>query len=216
MFVGFTVLVLLGSFASANAQPPHVMTLNDVEAAIEFGLSKEPKPYPVRHIERPGKTPRTIIADVYTPFVRIAHAARQAKASGQTMTPASVPPGLLEPVIYVSFRPACKTQEWLLSAAYDEYEVLNPGFQFPEMTVSAVNPRLTHRPLSVSRDPHVLAEFSGTHVCERSVLVAKYSIEALFSGHDFIVSRTARLRNGSISIDYQMGRVLPSELVTWR
>jgi hypothetical protein len=192
------------------------MTSNDVEAAIEFGLSKDPKPYPVRQIERSGKIPRTIIADVYTPFVRIARAARQTRASGQTMTPASVPRDLLEPVIYVSFRLACKAQESLFDVAYDEYEVLNPGFKFPEMTVSAVNPRLTHRPLSVSRDPHVLAEFSGTHACERSVLVAQYAIEALFSGHDFILARTARLPNGSISIDYQMGRVLPSELVTWR
>jgi hypothetical protein len=93
--------------SSAAAQPTGAPTELDIADAIQFGTFGDPAPYPLRGLARPGIVNRAIVGVVYTPFIRIALAAKVARLNGEPFTRDDVTARLAEPVVYVAFRWYC-------------------------------------------------------------------------------------------------------------
>ena len=70
--------VLVAICSAAEAQPSTLTGEKDIAEAIEWGISGDPQPYPLRFIERPGRVNPLVIGRIYTPFVRVALAAQAA------------------------------------------------------------------------------------------------------------------------------------------
>ena len=83
---------------SAFAQR-HSLTPEDVAQAIEWGQSDRPEGYPLRSAFPRNKTPP---GAVYTPYLRVALAARAAREEGRTFTAEDVTAEMTAPLMYVA------------------------------------------------------------------------------------------------------------------
>ena len=93
-----TCALAIVSVLSASQASDASLTQDEIRLAIEHGRSSEPSPYILRS---PFPNQGEAAALVYTPFVRIAIAARQALSKGQTFEAINVDPGDASPLIHV-------------------------------------------------------------------------------------------------------------------
>src|SRR5579871_1092548 len=60
------------------------LTPRDINEAIEWGLNGDPVPYLLHHLGEPGRVNPVIVGAVYTPFLRVALAAKAASQAGRS------------------------------------------------------------------------------------------------------------------------------------
>src|SRR4051812_46997058 len=101
---GTSLALLLGQRVAAQER---ALTASGLDDAIRLRESGEPAPYLLHNKQRDDIVNNGVMAVVYTPFVRVALAAKAAWDHGRHLEKDSLPPGLLEPVVYVAFRWYC-------------------------------------------------------------------------------------------------------------
>jgi CheY-like chemotaxis protein len=89
------------------AQASDRLTPRDIDEAVKWGMHGSPTPYLLHHKGPSGKINPVIVAAIYTPFLRVALAARAARSAGRDFASSDVTPRLIEPLIYVAFRWYC-------------------------------------------------------------------------------------------------------------
>src|ERR1700737_1758941 len=78
-FVACAVLSAPPLFAQAS----DTLTPKDIDEAITWGMDGVPSPYLLHHDGPPGKVNPAIVAAIYTPFLRVALAAKAALSAGR-------------------------------------------------------------------------------------------------------------------------------------
>jgi hypothetical protein len=207
------------------AQPSATLTPKDIDEAIEWGLTGDPSPYLLHHQDgRPGNGVNSVIVGaIYTPFLRVALAAKAARDKRKDFTPADVKAAWIEPVVYVAFRWYCCVDrdhgdtpaEWDPSKPPVDYKIAVPGD-----SVLRGNPglRVTVSPLWVRHDMSLLASFGGEPPYKDVVLLAAYPMSALSTSPDFVIYRewpSPTFPTGKIT-GLVLGRVTPDDLMRWR
>ncbi len=207
------------------AQPSPTLTPRDIDEAIELGLTGDPTPYLLHHV---GRRPESgvdsmIVGAIYTPFLRIALAAKAARDRREDFTPADVKTAWIEPVVYVAFRWYCCVDldhghdlaSWDPSKPPVDYKIAVPG---DRVTRGRTGLSVTTSPLWISHDLSLLASFGGAPPYRDVVLVAAYPMSALATSPDFVIYRELpsvidpSWKNASLIV----GRVTPDDLARWR
>jgi len=119
------------------AQPSPTLTPKDIDEAIQWGLTSAPSPYLLHHEDgRPGSGVNSVIVGaIYTPFLRVALAAKAARDKREDFTSADVQGPWIEPVVYVAFRWYCcvdadhgnEPATWDPSKPPVDYKIAVPG-----------------------------------------------------------------------------------------
>src|SRR4051794_29792606 len=93
-------LVLL-AFAGGMAVPvsgqERTLTPSEVDDAIRWGDTGDPSAYVLHHAQNEGTTSDVVVGLVYTPFVRVALAAKAAHDRGERLDREDLPQTLVEP-----------------------------------------------------------------------------------------------------------------------
>jgi len=202
------------------ATPSAVLHAKDIDQAIEWGMNGDPGPYLLHHMSsQPGKINPVVVGLVYTPFVRVALAARAARKAGRNFASSDIAPTLPEPIAHVAFR-------WYCCAGQDRatFDPRNPADQKIAVPGDRVSGGLhvTATPLSITRDLSVLKTFGGELPYSDVVLVAVYPISAFASAGDFIIYKGGSDREGPVPslpgewASREVGRITSVELARWR
>lgn len=133
------------------AQPIERLTPRDVDAAIAWGRDGDPAPYLLRFKSYQKDVPSTVIVgSIYTPFVRIALAAKAAFKSGPTFESQDVTEEMTEEIFYVAFRWYCcvdpdhgDRSDWHPRTDPFDYQIVVPG----DPAIGLKPWRVTTRPL---------------------------------------------------------------------
>jgi len=211
-------VLLLCAVTPVATTPAYELTIEDVNAAIAFGLSGDPGPYPLRHWERPNRISDVLVGAIYTPFVRVALAARDLRAKGITPTADGIPREAKTPTVYIAFRwyesnSEAAVQGWL-GSPYMIADKLTYKRPFP----AGQEVRLPEPPLWVDTTLATLSDFGGPPFAD-TVSVAAYPIGTLLALPNFVVFReftepgAQRVRTAT---EVRVGRILPEELAGWR
>lgn len=210
--VAVIMLTLMAGPRSAAAQPAALSRATTLDA-IDFGVNDNPEPYVLRHAKARGDgTNDVVVGAVFTPFIRVALAARLASEQGQRLDPDDLPEWLTAPVIHVAVR-------WYMGGRC-EFE--------PRVPLPAVNAvrQGTHTqpwfpPISEGQPLEV---FSGASFASRvgtrlsfadTALVVSYPLEMLREGIDVLVSKHGE-RNGRLGACVVRGRIPVAESRSWR
>jgi hypothetical protein len=205
-----------------RAERSDTLAPQDIEEAIKWGMDGDPTPYLLHHKGLAGKQNPVIVGAVYTPFLRVALAAKAARAAGRDFTSRDVTRSLIEPVVYVAFRWYCcvdpahgnDLDSWDPSRPPVDYKIAVPGDRSPGSPSSL---RLAS-PLWTTRDTSLLTTFGGAPPYRDVVMLAAYPMAALTNGADFVIYREWGSPNlpegGSASI--LIGEVTPDDLTQWR
>jgi hypothetical protein len=211
--------------AQLLAQPSPTLTRQDIDDAIQWGVTGNPLPYLLHHDDgRPGHGVNSVIVgNIYTPFLRVALAAKAARDTGEDLTPADVKATWIEPVFYLVFHWYCcidrdhrndfATVGPLQDAPVD-YKIAVPG----DTVLRGFPLRVTASPLWVRHDMSLLTSFGGEPPHGDVVLIAAYPMSALSTSSDFVFYRerpSATLPLGKTT-DMISGRVTPDDVTRWR
>jgi hypothetical protein len=196
-----SALFLVGT--PAVGQPSAALTQKDIEAAIDWGTFGEPAPYWLRCV------------NVYTPFVRVAIAAKAARDTNRAFTADDVVPDLIKPIAYVTFRVApCACEQGTEGSdrvleTLSEYTVAVPGI--PELGDLPLA-----MPLWVRQDvSSVLSSFGAALPSCDVAFIAAYPMTALESGRYFVLFRRIRTPQGT-STGAIGGIITAEDLAQWR
>jgi hypothetical protein len=207
---------------SLQAQPAETLTAKDIADAIQLGTYGEPAPYPVHYLQRePDVVNDVVVAVLYTPFVRVALAAKVATAKGIAFEPSDVTAAMIEPVYYVAFRWYCcdgvhgEMGNWY-PGPFD-YKIAAPGHWLLAWPGSFV----TERPLWVTRE---LTRLNGLGVLpyEDLVLVAGYPMSAIRTHRGYVIyedlpaASHPHPRDPATGVHAIVGRVTSADLARWR
>jgi hypothetical protein len=216
-FVAGTV-VFAGSVLARSSD---TLTPKDIDEAIEWGMKGDPSPYLLHHAGQPTKMNPAIVGAIYTPFLRVALAAKAAREARRSFTARDVPPSLVEPVAYVALRWYCCDRDHGTDPAnFDpstpfDYKIVVPGARVLRANSSL---QVTASPLWVRRDVSLLASFGGDLPYRDVVLVAAYPMSVLSAPCDFVIYREFPSRNLPQGRDTELrvGRVAPEDVSRWR
>jgi hypothetical protein len=203
-----------------SAQPSDTLTPKDIDQAIEWGTQGNPSPYLLHHQGPPGKVNPVIVGAIYTPFLRVALAAKVAREAGRTFTQNDVLPSLIEPVAYVAFRWYCCDRDRPDAAGFDpwtpfDYQIAVPGDRVLRLIPGL---RVAASPVWIRRDISLLESFGGDLPYRDVVLVAAYPMRVLSTTCDFVIYRDLPSQTGlqGRDTDVRIGRVTPEDLTRWR
>jgi hypothetical protein len=198
------------------AEPLGNLTREDIDAAIKWGTQGSPAPYRLHHRRPdPAQTNPVVVGAVYTPFLRVALAAKAAHQRGHSFAVSDVPPSLIEPVAYVAVRWYCCVDRdhgddlasWHPLVPFD-YKIAVPGDRLPR-TLNLVTP------LWVSRDLSILSNFGAEVPYEDIVLIAAYPMSALKADMDIVIYREVR-EGDRRRVFVENGRIAAEDLARWR
>jgi hypothetical protein len=223
---------LLGPQSGSQLSPPptwvpsersRAMTSKDVEAAIQWGMQGDPSPYLLHiSIQPGGGTSSAVVGAVYTPFLRVALAARLAREKHQEFAVSDVQPDWVEPVVYVAFRWYCCIDPehgsdhttWNPFASPTDYVIAVPGDPVLRPMPSI---RVTASPLWIRDDPSLLTSFGGDPPYPDLVLIAGYPMDVLSTSSDFVIYRRWRIATDTAEyVGMLVGRVTSDDLTRWR
>jgi hypothetical protein len=202
------------------AQPSAVLTPSDMRAAITWGSSGAPSPYVLHNQQRRGEVNGGVLALIYTPFVRVALAAKTAHDNYREFTPDDITEDLVKPVAYIAYRWYCcdgdhgaDMEHWHPLSPFD-YKIGVPGD-----LVATAEKRMFIKPLWVRRDVvELLKQFGTTPLYDDIVLVAAYPMPALAVGTEFAIYRELSGRSHSGQPEYltSIGTITAADVVRWR
>jgi len=201
------------------ARAADTLTPRDIDEAIEWGMYGNPAPYLLHYIGRPEKVNPVILGAIYTPFLRVALAAKAAREAGRGFTRSDVPPTLIDPVAYIAFRWYCCDHDRPDPESFDpfrpfDYKLAVPG----DKVLRAWGLRATAAPLWIGRDVSLLASFGGELTYRDVVLIAAYPMSVLSTGHDFVIYREWPSPSDprAMNREVRVGRVTRQDLTRWR
>jgi hypothetical protein len=208
-----------------RAQLTATLSPDDVRAAIVWGTSGEPAPYPLHHRSAdPAKENPVIVGVVYTPFVRVALAAKQAHDAFRDFSNDDLTPSMIEPLAYVALRWYCcdpdhgQDLDRFHPFSPFDYKVAVAGHdRFSESYLRLAGLKLLP-PVWVKRATSLRSRLGGSLPYPDIVLVAAYPIADISAGTDFIIYRED-LTPGAAGFparDIRNGRVTAADLATWR
>jgi hypothetical protein len=220
MRVHLTFAIILATLASVvSAQPRETLTAKDIAEAIEWGLHGEPTPYLIHNFQRePDVVNQGVMAVLYTPFLRVALAAKAAATVGDTFEPDDVTDEIIAPVFYVAFRWYCCVD--LLHGDRENWHPRTPPFNYkiaePGDPAAQLRGLVTQKPLWVTRELTPLNGL-GELPYDDLVLIAGYPMSALRT------HRTYAIYQDYPSPDFPdkkgfgavVGRVTPEDLKRW-
>jgi hypothetical protein len=202
-----------------RAQTSGTLAPLDIDGAIKWGMDGDPTPYLLHYKAQAGKANPVIVGAVYTPFLRVALAAKAARSAGRDFTSNDVTRVLIEPVVYVAFRWYCCVDpehgddlaSWDPTKPPVDYKIAVPGDQ-------RVGTLRLASPLWTSRDTSLLTTFGGAPPYRDVVLIAAYPMNVLTGGANFAIYREwgspSLPEGGSASI--LVGEVTPEDVTHWR
>ena len=204
------------------AQASDTLTPRDIDEAIKWGMNGDPTPYLLHHKGPPGKVNPVIVGAIYTPFLRVALAAKAARSAGRDFVSSDVTRSLIEPVIYVAFRWYCCVDpehgndlaSWDPNRPPVDYKIAVPG---DRLVGSHSGLRVTS-PLWASRDISLLSSFGGDLPQGDVVLLAAYPMSVLTGDPNFVIYRewpSPKVPQGRIT-SMLVGEVTPEDLTHWR
>ncbi len=214
----FTVALLavaLQRVIPAGAQE-RTLSPSDIDDAIRWGETSNPSPYPLHHAFREGTASDVVVGAVYTPFVRVALAAKAAFNTGQHLDKETLAPPLLEPVFYVAFRWYCCDDVHGDQWAWHPLEPLDYYIGIPGQSWGWAR-NIMARPLWVRGDLSVLNGIGGPPFSD-TVLVAGYPMAALSQPSDFVIYREIPNPVNPLgpATDAHVGRVTVADMQAWR
>lgn len=223
--IGCALGLLLGAAlcgAPLLAQPTENLTPNDIDAAIKWGMEGSPTGYLLHHRSPdPRKVNPVIVGAVYTPFLRVALAARTAHRAGQSFVASDVPPDLIEPVVYVALRWYCCDHDHgddLMSfhpfVPFD-YKIAVPGQDRFTDSFLRLSKLSLEKPLWVRKDLTVLSKIGVELPYQDFVIVAGYPMSAVTADSDFIIYRDS-IEDGHSRRDIHDGRITADDVARWR
>jgi hypothetical protein len=195
------------------------LTTSDIEDAIRLGQSGTPSPYPTYNPGLPGKPRGLVMAVVYTPFIRVALAAKAARASRRDFGLKDVTADLTQPVVYVAYRWYCcvdpvhggSKADWNPHRDPVDYRIATDADQ----QFKGVSPRLPSVPLAVTPELALIWRFSDPLPYDDIVLIATYPIREFGRASDFVIYRRDSIE-GRAGTHVVPGHVTPDDLAGWR
>jgi hypothetical protein len=205
---------------SVHAGSTRTLTSKEIDEAIEWGMNGDPAPYLLHHAGQPGRVNPVIVGAVYTPFLRVALAAKVARQAGRTFAQSDVSQSLIEPVAYIALRWYCCDRDRNDPASFDpltpfDYKIAAPGDRVLRPNSGL---RVTTSPVWTTRDVSLLASFGGDLPYRDVVLVAAYPMSVFSTACDFVIYRELPSRTvpeGRYT-ELRIGRVTPEDLTRWR
>jgi hypothetical protein len=203
----FIGLLALCSIARLAQPQPSVLTRDDALAAVDLGQHGDPRPYLLHHASAiEGDVTPVVVGAVFTPFLRVALAARRARERNAPVKVEDLQVQWGSPVVYVALRWYCCDSPD--PAAFDPFGHFDFTFGLRQREERTLGLR---PPLEVFRGTDVLDEFGGTLPYNDVVLVAVYPLASLHAGTEFVISRRV---NGATFT--RIGRVTAENYVAWR
>jgi hypothetical protein len=199
------------------AQPFGNLTPEDIDAAIKWGTQGSPTAYLLHHRRPdPAKVNPVVVGAVYTPFLRVALAAKAAQQKGHSFAASDIPSSLIEPVAYVAVRWYCCVDRdhgddlasWHPLVPFD-YKIAVPGKDPFTSKLNLVTP------LWVSGDLSILSNFGAELPFQDVVLIAAYPMSALKADMDIVIYREFREGDHG-SRSQEDGRITAEDLTRWR
>jgi hypothetical protein len=220
-----TAAIALLAARPLRAQLTATPSPQDVRAAIAWGNSGEPAPYPLHHRSYdPAKENSVIVGVVYTPFVRVALAAKQAHDAFRDFGEEDVTPSIVEPLAYVALRWYCCDPDH-----GQDLEHFHPFTPFDYKIAVAGQDRFTESylrldglrllpPVWVKRAASMRSRLGGSLPYDDIVLVAAYPMADISAGTDFVIYRDdlTPSASGFAAREIRDGRVTAADLATWR
>lgn len=197
------------------------LTPSEIDAAINWGVSGEAAPYAlpiwteyVRGVPVVNP-PSLILGAVYTPFVRVALAAKAARQSNTSLTPEDGR-RMAEPLVYVAFRwSCCDDEHGITPETFNPFTPFDYHIAVPGDPPEASRWHLSTPPVWVNRNVALLDAFGGAPYPD-VVFVAAYPLTVLSTPTDFIIYRQVESRDATRRIDIRVGRATAKELSQWR
>jgi len=201
-------LVSAGLLAAswAHAQDIADLTDADVLEAIRWGMDGDPRPYPLQLVTADDDT-ALVLGAVYTPFLRIALAARAAREAGQPFDETDVTPRMREPLLYVALRWHEGRPDQLDAVPFQVHVV---------PVVEAGAGANAQPPVWVTEDVSLLDSFGGGLTFDDVAVVAAYPLTTLRSDVVFQIARWDRTPSGRMVGSTSRGRIRPDDLASWR
>lgn len=214
MRLAATTAVLIAAVAALTAQP-RALRRAEIDAAIAFGETREPRPYLLRHQGQPDNP--VVVGAVYTPFLRVALLAKAAALRGERLTAADVSATVLEPLVYIAFRwYCCDTPPVDGDLAFDAAEprvVMLPiderAPQFVRFTKDERHGAV--RPVWLRKGHGAVEAFGGHVPYDDVVLVAAFPSDAIQPGRPFAIYKTLPDRES-----VRIGVVRRADALAWR
>ncbi len=177
-----------------------------VVSAIAWGARESPQPYVLRW---PGPD-RSPVGLLYTPFIRVAIAARRAADRGETLNASDLPGALVEPVVYVRFYRTEPPPEYPEAARLPVMFGLVPSQQG--------NPTYAPRPPVWVKEVEGSILDVGAAGTDGQVFhpVAAFPIEAVRVGYDFVVYRRWQSNTGTSHVIQTRARITEEDVRHWR
>jgi len=181
---------VLAMSLSAHPQSHVGLSREDIKKAIAFGSFGDPKPYSLKDVE---------LGAVYTPFLRVAFAAHQARRNGALLDAADINDRILEPIAYIAFRWPCCDDGYVPPAGvvsspiFTKWTAIPPSRRSPgALPFVADWWRNGVDPLWVSAGGSVLSTFGATAPFADTVMVAAFPLSCLTSDHRFVLYKQWR------------------------
>lgn len=196
-------ITYVGATPGVEAQPTALDSVL-IQQAIDWGRSEEPAPYRIFHAPGEGRNPH-VVGLVYTPFLRVALAARAAQEAGHALDASSLPAWLVAPMVHIAVR-------W-----YTDCELTGDAIG-PAVEVVSSDAKLSLvrgpggiPPTSVLA-PQVLAQFRQDLPFTDITHVVAYPIDLLRQDVDLMVFN----RGNPDRLCVERGRILRTSTATWR
>ena len=198
-----------------------VLSSEEVRDAIVFGETETPHPYFLYHAPPLGSTENpTIVAALYTPFLRVAFAASAASQQGRSLSVADVPTSWLEPLVYVVVR-----GQFGQASADDpsppQIRYVPPTY-YNSPPLRLATPALFQKASRTGAGPvwersvtTVLDSFGAMAPFENANVVAAFPIATLAPNGMFVIFRPDQRRNDG-SGDIRIALVSLEARTTWR
>jgi hypothetical protein len=201
--------VLLIGITHAGVMPvraqPIALDARAIEQAIEWGRSEDPEPYRIFHAPGEGRN-RNVVGLVYTPYLRVALAARAADEAGLRLDPASLPAWLVAPVVHIAVR-------WYAPCELGGVDS-RPAVRAttPDAMLSGVALGRGGTPPINELESAILTQFGGPPPFDDITHVVTYPLDLLRQDVDLLVFN----RDNPDQLCVERGRFLRSSTETWR
>ncbi len=193
-------LIAMAGVKGAATIPP-ALSAADLHDAIRLGETGAPEPYLLHHLSTSERQNPVLVGAVYTPFIRVALAARTAQLAGQRFEIEDVTRELASPVVYVALRWYCcdsvhgdDPSNWNPLQPPTDYQIADD--RDPLLAQSIGRGRLPHAPLRIERGSSLLQPF-GPLPFDDIVLVAVYPLTEFATPAHFVIFQPGIFVDGS-------------------